>query len=86
MQDDEGCACKMFLNFFVIFSIGFKILKILVNFQSNINIQRLVYLFSHSKIWKILGCDRLPPLKESRPRDSERLERKVQDTLGCYHP
>jgi hypothetical protein len=34
-----------------------------------------LFLFiSHSKI---LGCDRLPPLKEISSRDLERLERKM---------
>lgn len=39
--------------------------------------QQLILLFiyfSHLKIWKILGCDRLPPLKEISSRDLGRLE------------
>src|SRR3954469_9592738 len=34
----------------------------------------LFIYFSHYKIWKILGCDRLPPLKEISSRDLGRLE------------
>jgi hypothetical protein len=34
-------------------------------------------IFLHSKFLKILGFYRLPPLKESRPRDSERPERNM---------
>jgi hypothetical protein len=33
-----------------------------------------ILFISHSKI---LGCDRLPPLKEISSRDLERLERKM---------
>jgi hypothetical protein len=41
----------------------------------NTNIQGSYFIyFSHSKI---LGCDRLPPLKEISSRDLERLERNI---------
>src|SRR3954465_12307826 len=37
----------------------------------------LFIYFSHYKIWKILGCDRLPPLKEISSRDLGRLGLQV---------
>jgi hypothetical protein len=38
------------------------------------------------KFDKILGCYRLPPLKGSRPRDSERLEIKMGFGLPRWLP
>jgi hypothetical protein len=50
--------------------------KVLIPCEISINTTYMVpYLFiSHSKI---LGCDRLPPLKEISSRDLERLEIKM---------